>query len=99
MVYAKLEFPSKAIILITKDREIKLNTQAPGKKIPIVISDYTSKVIKSSIFSYFVCVQSATTMSSINSNSSKISVNEYVIVDVVTLQRLKLGNFDKEEGE
>ena len=55
-VYGKLEFSSRFITLCTNDREFNINTQELGNTIPIVINDSVSKLIKSSLLAYFVCV-------------------------------------------
>ena len=38
-VYAKLEFPSRVIILSSRDREIKIRTEEKGHTISIISSD------------------------------------------------------------
>lgn len=55
--YENLEFPSRTIILKTRDRQIKIRTEAKGNTIPIVSSDAIQKVIKKSLFAYMVCIQ------------------------------------------
>ena len=56
--YANLEFPSRTITVRTRDRHIKLRIEATGNTIPIVSSDPISKIIKKSLFTYMVCIQS-----------------------------------------
>ena len=58
-VYAKLEFPSRVITLSNRDREIKIRTEEKGNTIPIVSSNSTQKLMKSSLFAYMIYVQSS----------------------------------------
>ena len=58
-VYAKLEFSSRVITISTRDREIKIRTEEKAQTIPIVSSNSVQKLMKSSLFSYMIFVQSS----------------------------------------
>ena len=63
-VYAKLEFPSRVITISTRDREIKIRTEAKAQTIPIVSSNSIQKLMKSSLFAYMIVVQSSQSFNS-----------------------------------
>ena len=63
-VYAKLEFPSRVITISTRDREIKIGTEAKAQNIPIVSSNSIHKLMKSSLFAYMIVVQSSQSLNS-----------------------------------
>ena len=72
-VYAKLEFPSRVITISTRDREIKIRTEAKAQTIPIVSSNSVQKLMKSSLFAYMIFVQSSQSPNS--SLSQEVQIN------------------------
>ena len=55
--YANLKFSSTTITLRTRDRQIKLRTEAKGNTIAIVSSNAIQNVIKKSLFAYMISIQ------------------------------------------
>ena len=79
-MYAKLEYPSRDITITCRGRKIILKTEAKGNTIPIVSSNFSQKIMKSSLFSYLICVQSPQSFES--SSSQEVQVNNVNVSNV-----------------